>query len=129
MTKSSIKGEANLWREGKNGAGRVKRTTTPGGGDGFAETSKYSHQFKGAPKAGGGGANAPSSVDNHSVFANSTAGLARDDKPFMRNPGPGRDGLDMYSVPDNDKGMGLHMAKEPSGREKPERGTVKSEND
>jgi len=109
---SSIKGEANLWREGKNGAGTAKRQTTPGGGDGFAETSKYSHQFKGGSKVGGGGANLHASVDNHSVFANSTAGLAVDDKPFMPDPGDGRAGLDMYSAKDSDKSFGLHMAKE-----------------
>ena len=109
---SSIKGEANLWREGKNGAGTAKRQTTPGGGDGFAETSKYSHQFKGGSKVGGGGANLHASVDNHSVFANSTAGLAVDEKSFMPDPGDGRAGLDMYSAKDNDKSFGLHMAKE-----------------
>jgi hypothetical protein len=122
----STKGKANLWREGKDGAGKVKRRTSPGGGDGFAETSKFEHQFDGEPKMGGGGAHAPSSLDNHSVFANSTAGLAVADKPFLPDPGSGRDGLDMYSARDDERDFGLHMSKEPENREKPERGVITS---
>ena len=109
---SSIKGEANLWREGKNGAGSVKRQTPPGGGDKLAATSHMKHQFEGGSKTGGGGASLHASVDNHSVFANSTAGLAVDDKPFMPDPGMGRSGLDMYSTNKGGDAFGLHMAKE-----------------
>src|SRR5271170_2922317 len=94
---SSIKGVANLWRESKDGAGSVKRQKgNNGGGETFAETSSMRNQFRSGSKVGGGGANEHASLDNHGVFANSTAGLAVDDKPFMPDPGKGRAGLDMF---------------------------------
>src|SRR5208282_5760211 len=100
----------NLWREGKNGAGSVKRQKgNNGGGETFAETSSMRNQFRSGSKVGGGGANEHASLDNHSVFANSTAGLAVDDKPFMPDPGKGRDGLDMFSARE-DSPFGLHMS-------------------
>ena len=57
------------------------------------------------------GMNQHASLDNHGVFANSTAGLAVEDKPFMPDPGKGRAGLDMYSNPSKEE-FGLHMSKE-----------------
>jgi hypothetical protein len=111
MSKNVTKG-VNLWRTGKDGAGSVPRQKPPGGGEAFEKTSRKSAQFKGGSTVGGGGANLHASLDNHSVFANSTAGLAVDDKPFMPDPGKGRAGLDMYSTPDNSESFGLHMSKE-----------------
>jgi hypothetical protein len=109
---SSIKGTANLWRTGKDGAGSVKRQKGDnGGGDKFQETSRLKTQFRSGSKVGGGGMNEHASLDNHGVFANSTAGLAVDDKPFMPNPGKGRSGLDMYSNRVSGE-FGMDMAKE-----------------
>ena len=111
----STRGKANLWRTGKDGAAPGKRVHSPGGGNDFQAKANYKAQFEGAPKVGGGGAHAVSSLDNKAVFANSIAGLARSDGPFMPDPGPGRDGLDMYSVPSSVKetDFGFDMAKQP----------------
>ena len=120
---SSIKGKADLWRTGKNGASPGPRSRAPGGGDDFQAPAKYSRQFKGTDqhgnaydKRGGGGMNAPSALDNQGVFANSIAGLAKGDKAFMPDPGTGRDGLDMYSIKSSAKetDFGMDMAKAPT---------------
>ena len=107
---SSIKGKADLWRTGKAGAGPDKSgKEVPGGSTDFAATSKFSN-YKAKLQ------NLPSSIDNQEVFANSTAGLAKDDKVFLPDPGEGRDGLDMYSIAGNDSkdGMGLDVARAPN---------------
>jgi hypothetical protein len=115
---NSIKGKADLWRFGKDGASPGKREKIPGGGEDFQATASFRNQYKGHPKTGGGGAHAPSSTDNQGVFANSIAGLEIDAKAFLPNPGKGRAGLDMYSAGKSDE-FGLDLAKEPDGRKKP----------
>lgn len=112
---SSLKGKANLWRTGPNGAAPGKRVKAPGGGDDFQAPANYRDQYKGHPRTGGGGMNAPSSLDNRGVFANSIAGLAVADKPFMPDPGDGKRGLDMFSVKSSAKetDFGMDMAKQP----------------
>ena len=112
---SSIKGKADLWRTGKDGAAPGKRERVPGGGEDFQAPARFSSQYKGHAKVGGGGMNAPSSLDNKGVFANSIAGLGISDKAFLPNPGSGRDGLDMYSVESrqSEDDFGLDMGKAP----------------
>jgi hypothetical protein len=105
---SSLKGKADLFRTGKNGAGSPRvRNEIAGGGDDFAKTSRVSQGEKYRK-------NPVSSVDNQGVFANSTAGLAKKDKAFLPNPGTGRDGLDMYSIKSgrNEEYYGLDMARQ-----------------
>jgi len=117
---SSIKGKADLWRTGKNGASPGKRQRTPGGGEDFQAPAKFSRQFDGGHKVGGGGMNSPSSLDNLGVFANSIAGLGVDDKPFLPSPGSGRSGLDMYSIgsKQSEDDFGLDMGKAPPKKDK-----------
>jgi hypothetical protein len=106
---SSIKGKADLWRSGKDGSSPGKRVSLPGGGDDFQARAKKSTQFK---KGGYSGANGIAAADNKGVFANSIAGLAASDKPFMPDPGSGRDVLDMYSIPGKVEEFGLGMARQ-----------------
>ena len=104
---SSLKGKADLWRTGKKGQGPApSKQEIPGGGEKFAATSRFG--------GGAGYRDLPSSVDNQNVFANSVAGLAKDDKPFLPSPGSGRQGLDMYSIGSNPKedAFGLDMSKQ-----------------
>ena len=112
---SSIKGKADLWRTGKDGAKPGKREKIPGGGDDFQAPAHYRTQYKGDHKVGGGGMNSPSATDNQGVFANSIAGLGIMDKPFLPEPGDGRDGLDMYSVrsKQTEVDFGMDMGKAP----------------
>jgi hypothetical protein len=112
---SSLKGKADLWRAGKNGASPGTREKLPGGGKDFQAPANFRGQYRGDHKIGGGGANSPSSADNLGVFANSIAGLSIKDKPFLPNPGSGRDGLDMYAVKSNAKetDFGLDVGKAP----------------
>ena len=101
-------GRANLWRTGPKGQGPTpSKPEIPGGGTKFAATSRMSSD-KGKYR------DLPSSVDNQGVFANSVAGLAKDDKAFLPDPGTGRQGLDMYSIRSNtdETAFGLDMAKQ-----------------
>lgn len=103
---SSLKGKADLWRTGKKGQSPApSKPEIPGGGEAFAGTSRFTR---------GRYEDLPSSVDNQGVFANSVAGLAKNDKPFLPNPGNGRSGLDMYSIGSNrgESAFGLDMAKQ-----------------
>ena len=111
----STKGKANLWRTGRDGASPGKRVRAPGGGTDFQAPANFRAQYEGHSKTGGGGANAPSSLDNKGVFANSIAGLGIQDKPFLPDPGEGRSGLDMFAVPSstNETAFGLDMGKQP----------------
>lgn len=120
---SSIKGKADLWRTGKDGAAPGKRSSAPGGGDNFQKPANFKTQYEGKDQhgksysaAGGGGMNAPSALDNQGVFANTIAGLAKGDKAFMPNPGPGRDGLDMYAIRSSraEDDFGMDMGKAPN---------------
>lgn len=112
---ANVQKGVNLWRTGKDGAAPGKRVKVPGGGSDFQAPANYRKQYEGHPKTGGGGANAPSALDNKGVFANSVAGLGVDDKPFLPNPGEGRSGLDMYAIRSSVKetDFGLDMAKQP----------------
>jgi hypothetical protein len=112
---SSIKGKADLWRTGKDGASPGKRVKAPGGGEDFQAPASSRTQYSGGHKVGGGGMNSPSALDNKGVFANSVAGLAISDKPFLPNPGEGRDGLDMYAIrsSQSEDDFGLDMGKAP----------------
>ena len=111
----SQQGKANLWREGKDGASPGKRESLPGGGKDFQAPAKFSTQYKGDHKVGGGGANSPSSADNKGVFANSIAGLEIKAKAFLPDPGNGRDGLDMYAIRSkvSEDDFGMDMGKAP----------------
>ena len=84
---SSIKGKADLNRSGKNGTAK--------------------------PVSLNRGTNAPSSLDNTGVFANSTPGLAKGAACQSPSPGSGRAGLDMYCAKGGGGRLGMDVAKAP----------------
>lgn len=89
---SSLKGKADLNRSGKNGTAKpvsLKRPT-----------------------------NAPSSLDNVGVFANSTPGLTKSAACASPSPGDGRAGLDMFSARGGGGRMGMDIGKAPPKKDK-----------